>query len=144
MRVLRAACQVAPIRRNRDHHPSPSLGNKLKILKRDQTTSPLLLHAGQQLVEHLTFQTALSGETRESVAAALLAEPGMRAVTVKKNEANAGKAAFPPETHHFLTTLRHRLRHWLSSKSPAPRDRWHDPRPKAHLSEAVKVIELVK
>lgn len=100
--------------------------------------------AGQQLVEYLTLYTALSGESRESVAAAILAEPGMRAVTVKKNEDDAGKAAFPPETHPTLTTLRHRLGHWLSSKSPAPRERWHDPRPKPHTPDAVKVIEVVK
>ena len=100
--------------------------------------------AGQQIVEYLTLYTALSGESRASVAAAILAEPGMRAVTIKKNEDDAGKAAFPPENHHSLTTLRHRLGHWLNAKSPAPRDRWHDPRPKAHAPDAVKGIEPVK
>jgi hypothetical protein len=62
----------------------------------------------------------------------------MRAVTIKKNEDDAGKAAFTPDT------LRHRLGHWLNAKSPDPRDRWHDPRPKPHAPEAVKVIETVK
>jgi len=81
---------------------------------------------------------------RSSVSAAVLAEHAMRAITVKKNEDDAGKAAFTPKTYHSLTALRHRLGQWLNAKSPAPLDRWHDPRSKAHVSDTVKVIETVK
>jgi hypothetical protein len=100
--------------------------------------------AGQQLVEYLTQFTALSGQSRASVAAAVLAEPGLRATTVKKNEDDAGKSAFGAETHRSLTTLRLRLGHWLDAQAPRARDRWHDPRPRPHDPRAVRAIEVVK
>jgi hypothetical protein len=100
--------------------------------------------AGQQLVEYLTMFTVLSGESRASVAAAVLKEPGLRATTVKRNEDDAGKAAFGAEAHASVKSLRQRLGRWLDAKAPAARDRWHDPRPKPHDASAVRVIEPVK
>lgn len=94
--------------------------------------------AGQQLVEYLTIFTALSGETREAVAAAVLSEPGLRAQTVKKSEDDAGKSAFGPEAHRSVTSLRMRLGRWLDAQAPAPRPRWHDPRPGPRDAAAVK------
>jgi hypothetical protein len=99
--------------------------------------------AGQQIVEYLTMFTELSGESRDSVAAAVLAEPGLRATTVKKNDDDAGKSAFGAEAHRSLTSLRLRLGHWLDAKAPAPRERWHDPRPKPHDAAAVKEPTVV-
>ena len=99
--------------------------------------------AGQQLVEYLTLFSALSGESRQSVAAAVLSEPGLRAITVKKNEADAGKAKFGAETHQSLTALRMRLGQWLDAKAPPPRIRWHDPRPKPRDPTQVKMVSPV-
>jgi hypothetical protein len=99
--------------------------------------------AGQQLVEYLTQFTALSGESRRSIAAAVLAEPGIRATTVKRSEADAGRSAFGADTHRSITALRLRLGHWLDAKAPPARDRWHDPRPKPHDANAVRQIEAV-
>lgn len=99
--------------------------------------------AGQQLVEYLTMFTALSGESRESVAAAVMKEPGLHATTVKKNDDDAGKSAFGPEAHRSLTSLRMRLGQWLDAKAPAPRERWHDPRPGPRDASAVKDRKVV-
>ena len=99
--------------------------------------------AGQQLVEYLTMFTALSGESRESVAAAVLSEPGLHAMTVKKNDDDAGKSAFGPEAHRSVTSLRMRLGQWLDTKAPAPRERWHDPSPIPHDAGAVKDRKVV-
>ena len=99
--------------------------------------------AGQQLVEYLTLFTALSGESRQGVASAVLNEPGLQAKTVKKNEDDAGKSAFGADTHRALTALRLRLGQWLNDKAPAPRERWHDPRPKAQDASAVPEIKVV-
>jgi len=85
--------------------------------------------AGQQLVEYLTMYAALSGESRANVGAAVLAEPGLRASLQKKNETDAGNSLFGPEAHRSLIALRQRLGAWLDAKAPAPRERWHDPRP---------------
>ena len=100
--------------------------------------------AGQQLVEYLTQFAATSGESRESVGAAVLNEPGMRAMTVKKNDADAGKSAFGDDAFRSVAALRMRLGTWLNAKAPPPRDRWHDPRPKPHDSSAVKAISVEK
>ncbi len=100
--------------------------------------------AGQQLVEYLTQFTALSGETREGVAAAVLAEPGLRARTIKANDDDAGKSSFDATTHRSLTALRARLGHWLDAKAPPPRERWHDPRPRPHDAASVRHIEVLK
>lgn len=99
--------------------------------------------AGQQLVEYLTMYTALSGESRESVATAVLNESGLRAMTIKKNDDDAGKSAFGAESHRSITSLRMRLGQWLDAKAPAPRERWHDPRPRPHDAGAVKDRKVV-
>jgi hypothetical protein len=85
--------------------------------------------AGQQLVEYLTMYTALSGESREAIGAAVLAEPGLRAALEKKSEADAGTSLFGQDAHRSLASLRLRLGTWLDAKAPKPRERWHDPRP---------------
>jgi hypothetical protein len=113
------------------HGPVPSL--RLKTFR-----------AGQQLVEYLTQFTAVSGQSRAGIAAAVLAEPGMKAKTVKKSEADAGNSTFGADTRRSLTALRLRLGHWLDAQAPRPRDRWHDPRPKPHDPRAVRAIEVVK
>lgn len=99
--------------------------------------------AGQQLVEYLTLFTALSGQSRQSIAAAVLIEPGLRATTVKKNEDDAGKSAFGKDTHTSLTTLRMRLGQWLDAKAPPARDRWYDPRPTPRDPSQIKNIQPV-
>ncbi len=99
--------------------------------------------AGQQLVEYLTIFTALSGQSRQSIGAAVLSEPGLRASTVKKNDDDAGKSAFGKETHGSLTALRMRLGQWLDAKAPPARDRWHDPRPPSRDASQVKNIQPV-
>jgi hypothetical protein len=96
--------------------------------------------AGQQITEYLTMYCALAGEDREAVAAAVLAEPGLRAAMKKKSEADAGDSLFGAEAHRTLTTLRHRLGTWLDAKAPAPRERWHDPRPAPRDPAAVREI----
>ena len=96
--------------------------------------------AGQQLVEYLTLYTALSGESRAAIGAAILAEPGLRATLEKKSEADAGGSLFGPEAPHSLTALRLRLGHWLQARSPAPRERWHDPRPQPRDPTTVRTI----
>lgn len=96
--------------------------------------------AGQQLVEYLTMFTALSGESREAVWAAVLTEPGLRAALEKKSETDAGTSLFGPEAHRTLGTLRLRLGGWLDAKSPKLRDRWHDPRPSGR--DPAKVREI--
>lgn len=97
--------------------------------------------AGQQLVEYLTLFTALSGESRASIGAAVLAEPGLRASLDKRSDADAGTAIFAAETHASLTSLRQRLGAWLDARAPQPRDRWHDPRPQTR--DPAKVREVV-
>ena len=96
--------------------------------------------AGQQLVEYLTLFTALSGESRAAVGAAVLAEPGLRAALEKKSEADAGGSLFGAEAHRSLFALRLRLGHWLDARSPAPRERWHDPRPQPRDPAAGRTI----
>lgn len=96
--------------------------------------------AGEQLVEYLTIYCALTGEDRDAVGDAVLAEPGMHATLKKKSEADAGDSLFGPEAHHTLTALRQRLGEWLNTKAPAPRDRWHDPRPAPQDPDKVRPI----
>lgn len=97
--------------------------------------------AGQQLVEYLTMYCALSGESRANVGASVLAQPGLSASLQKKSETDAGGSLFSAEAHRSLTVLRQRLGAWLDAKAPAPRDRWHDPRPP--VRDATKVREIV-
>ena len=96
--------------------------------------------AGQQLTEYLAMYCARSGEDRAKVGAAVLAEPGLRATLKKKSEADAGASAFGAEAHRSLTSLRQRLGAWLDAKAPAPRERWHDPRPA--FRDPAKVREI--
>ncbi len=99
------------------HGPVPSL--RLKTFR-----------AGQQLVEYLTQYAAVSGQPRANVMAAVRGLPGFSAKLVKRSEEDAGKSQFGPDTHRAFTNLRLQLGHWLDSQSPAPRERWHDIRPK--------------
>ncbi len=96
--------------------------------------------AGQQLAEYLTMFAALSGQSRASIGAAVLAEPGLRAKLVKKSEADAGGSLFGSEAHDSLVALRLRLGQWLNARAPAPRERWHDPRPHPRDPTAVRTI----
>jgi len=107
--------------------PAPSL--RLKAFR-----------AGQQLVEYLTIYCAVAGESRDAVGAAVLAEPGLRATMRKTSEDDAGSSAFGPQTHRSLAALRHRIGSWLDARAPAPRDRWHDPRPAARDPAAIREI----
>ncbi|MEQ1860370.1 MAG: hypothetical protein ABMA13_10570 [Chthoniobacteraceae bacterium] len=97
--------------------------------------------AGEQLVEYLTMFCELSGGSRASVGAAVLAEPGMRASLKKKSEADAGSSLFGAEAHASFRSLRLRLGAWLDAKAPVPRERWHDPRPGPR--DPAKVREIV-
>jgi hypothetical protein len=97
--------------------------------------------SGQQLAEYLTIYTAVSGQSRDAVGAAVLALPGMRAGTVKANEADAGDSRFPAVAGDSVRDLRLRLGAWLDRQAPADRARWHDPRPKAQDTTQVRVIE---
>jgi hypothetical protein len=86
--------------------------------------------AGQQLVEYLTQYCAVSGESRESVMAALRATPGLGATLVKKSEEDAGKSKFGAATQPAFESLRLAIGQYLDAKAPAPRDHWFDPRPR--------------
>lgn len=96
--------------------------------------------AGEQLVEYLTMYAELSGQTRDAVGAAVLGEPGLRATVKKKSEADAGDSLFGTEAGLTLRGLRERLGAWLDAKAPAPRERWHDPRPPVRDPGAVREI----
>jgi hypothetical protein len=100
--------------------------------------------AGQQLVEYLTQYSAVSGESRESVMAAVRAIPGLSATLVKKNEEDAGKSQFGKDTQPAFEALRMRLGAYLDAKAPAQKDRWHDPRPaRPDLKKAREIVPLV-
>ncbi len=96
--------------------------------------------AGQQLVEYLTQYAALSGQSRASLGAAVLVEPGLRASLQKKSEADAGGSLFGVAAHRSLTVLRQRLGAWLDAQAPAPRECWHDLRPPAFDPAQVRAI----
>jgi hypothetical protein len=99
--------------------------------------------AGQQLVEYLTQYCAVSGQSRETVMAALRATEGFRATPVKKNEEDAGKSRFGADTQAALETLRLRLGVYLDAKAPPARLRWHDPRPvRPDLEKARQIVPL--
>jgi hypothetical protein len=100
--------------------------------------------AGQQLVEYLTQYCAVSSESREAVMAALRATPSLSATLVKKNEEDAGKSQFGKDTQAAFEALRLRLGAYLDAKAPAPKDRWHDPRPaRPDLKKAREIVPLV-
>jgi hypothetical protein len=99
--------------------------------------------AGQQLVEYLTQYCAVSGQSRETVMAALRSTEGFRATLVKKNEEDAGKSQFGAETQAALATLRLRLGVYLDAKAPPARLRWHEPRPvRPDLEKARQIVPL--
>jgi hypothetical protein len=85
--------------------------------------------AGQQLAEYLAIYAAASGQDRDTVGAAVLALPGLRAGTIKTYADDAGSSAFGGEAGRSVAELRLRLGTWLDAQAPAPRARWHDPRP---------------
>jgi hypothetical protein len=85
--------------------------------------------AGQQLAEYLAIYAAASGQDRDTVGAAVLALPGLRAGTIKSYADDAGSSAFGGEAGRSVAELRLRLGTWLDAQAPAPRARWHDPRP---------------
>lgn len=97
--------------------------------------------SGQQLAEYLTMYTAVSGQSRDAVGAAVLALPGMRAGTVKANEADAGDSRFAASATDSVRNLRIQLGTWLDTQAPADRARWHDPRPRAQDPTKLQVIE---
>ena len=96
--------------------------------------------AGQQLTEYLTIYAAVSGQSRAAIGAALLAERGLRPSLEKRSEADAGTSQFGADTRAILAALRQRLGTWLDTQAPAPRDRWHDPRPPSRHPEGVDTI----
>ncbi|MBL9179917.1 MAG: DUF4091 domain-containing protein [Verrucomicrobiaceae bacterium] len=99
--------------------------------------------AGQQLVEYLTQYRAVSGASRESVMAAVRAISGLGATLVKKNEEDAGKSQFGTATQSAFEALRMRLGAFLDAKAPAPKNRWHDPRPaRPDLTKARDITPL--
>jgi len=99
--------------------------------------------AGQQLVEYLTQYCAVSGESRESVMAALRGIPGLSATLVKKSEEDAGKSQFGAETQPAFEALRMRLGAYLNAKTPVSKDRWYDPRPaRPDLKKAREITPL--
>ena len=85
--------------------------------------------AGQQLAEYLAIYSAASGQNRDAVGAAVLALPGLRAGTIKTYADDAGSSGFGDGAGRSLAELRLRLGTWLDAQAPAPRERWHDPRP---------------
>jgi hypothetical protein len=97
--------------------------------------------AGQQLVEYLTQYCVISGQSRDSVMASIRATSGLSAALVKKNEEDAGKSQFGKDTQPAFEALRMRLGTYLNSKSPKPKDRWHDPRPpRPDLNKAREIL----
>ncbi|NBX34885.1 hypothetical protein EBR16_05940, partial [bacterium] len=66
---------------------------------------------------------------RDAIGAAVLSLPGLRAGTTRTSADDAGSSAFGPEAGASIGELRLRLGAWLDARAPAPRDRWHDPRP---------------
>lgn len=99
--------------------------------------------AGQQLTEYLTQYAAVSGQSRAAIGAAVLAEPGLRPALEKRSEADAGTSQFGAAARLTLATLRQRLGTWLDARAPAPRDRWHDPRPAPRDPAAVREIQVL-
>ncbi len=99
--------------------------------------------AGQQLTEYLTMYAALSGQSRAAIGAAVLAEPSLHPTLEKDFATAAGRSRYGPDAGHALATLRQRLGHWLDLKAPAPRDRWHDPRPAVRDPAAAREIQVL-
>ncbi|MEY3959333.1 MAG: hypothetical protein RJA37_1936 [Verrucomicrobiota bacterium] len=99
--------------------------------------------AGQQLAEYLTIYSATSAQDRDAVGAAVLALPGMKAGTIKTFADDAGSSAFGDGAARSVAELRLRLGAWLDAKAPAPRTRWHDPRPARPDPSLIKPIKAI-
>jgi hypothetical protein len=99
--------------------------------------------AGQQLAEYLAIYSAASGQDRDAIGAAVLALPGLRAGTIKTYADDAGSSGFGDGAGRSLAELRLRLGTWLDAKAPAPRERWHDPRPRAQDPSLIKPISAL-
>jgi hypothetical protein len=99
--------------------------------------------AGQQLAEYLTIYSATSAQDRDAVGAAVLALPGMKAGTIKTYADDAGSSAFGDGAARSVAELRLRLGVWLDAKAPAPRTRWHDPRPTRPDPSLIKPIKAI-
>jgi hypothetical protein len=96
--------------------------------------------AGQQLVEYLTIYAELSGQNRSAVGATVLRDFELRAELKKVSEADAGSSLFPQSASRSLNDLRMRLGQWINDRYPAPRERWHDPRPSVRDSKSVPAV----
>ena len=136
--------------------PWQTIGNKDSLTKPDDLAifypgpdGPLpslrlkAVRAGQQLAEYLTIYAAASGQDRDAVGAAVLQLPGMRAGTVRTYADDAGSSAFGDGAARSVAELRLRLGAWLDAQAPAPRARWHDPRPRAQDPSRVRRIEAL-
>jgi hypothetical protein len=99
--------------------------------------------AGQQLAEYLTIYSQASGQDRDAVGAAVLALPGLRAGTIKTYDDDAGSSAFGDGAARSVAELRLRLGAWLDAQAPAPRARWHDPRPTRPDPSLIKPIKAI-
>jgi hypothetical protein len=99
--------------------------------------------AGQQLAEYLTIYSQASGQDRDAIGAAVLALPGLRAGTIKTYDDDAGSSAFGDGAARSVAELRLRLGAWLDAQAPAPRARWHDPRPRAQDPSRIKPISAL-
>jgi len=75
--------------------------------------------------------------------AAVLALPGLHAGTIKTYADDAGSSAFGDGAARSVAELRLRLGTWLDAQAPAPRDRWHDPRPRTQDPSRLKPISAL-
>jgi hypothetical protein len=73
----------------------------------------------------------------------VLALPGLRAGTIKTYADDAGSSAFGDGAARSVAELRLRLGTWLDAQAPAPRARWHDPRPRAQDPSRLKPISAL-
>ena len=86
---------------------------------------------------------ATSGQDRDAIGAAVLALPGLRAGTVRTSADDAGSSAFGQDAGRSVAELRLRLGTWLDAQAPAPRERWHDPRPtRPDISQTPRIAAL--
>ena len=79
----------------------------------------------------------------EAVGRTVLEEPGLRPTLEKKSEADAGRSVYGEAAGDSLRKLRLRLGHWLDQRAPAPKDRWHDPRPAPGAPEKARSIQAL-
>ncbi len=99
------------------------------------------LRSGQQLVEYLTILAALGEGGRPALAATLAARPDFHARTEKRAEDDAGGSGYGAGVHAAIADLRRRVGTALDRAAPAPRERWHDPRPPRPRAAQAPTIE---